>query len=276
MESLLYMILITSVNNPKIKEASKLRDKPYRDETGRFLVEGYREIKRAFDNKKIPEVLFFSPELFLGENEPALIEHCGKAGSELIQCSEKVFRKLAYRDRPEGLLAVMRQFEMKLSDIKLKEMPLVVVAETIEKPGNLGTILRSADAVQADAVLVCDRCTDIYNPNVVRASIGALFTVPVIECKSDEALKWLKEHHVRILAATPHTDNEYTDVNLSVPLAIVVGREQVGLSNFWMEQAELKVKIPMLGQIDSLNVATATAIILFEAIRQRRALNKQN
>jgi TrmH family RNA methyltransferase len=152
------------------------------------------------------------------------------------------------------------------------------VAEAIEKPGNLGTMLRSADAAGVDALILCDRCTDLFNPNVVRASIGTLFTVPVAEGTSDEVLQWLRDKGIVLLAATPHTDSVYAEVDLTGPVAITVGTEQYGLSDRWMAQADLKVKIPMFGQADSLNVATATTLFLFEAVRQRkpRSTNGKN
>ena len=143
-----------------------------------------------------------------------------------------------------------------------------MIAESIEKPGNLGTILRSADGVGADGVIVCDRCTDIYNPNVVRASVGTLFTLPVVEAGSEETLQWLKDNKVQIVAATPAASAVFTEVDLSGPVAIVVGTEQLGLSNFWMEQADIQVKIPMRGAADSLNVATATTLLLYEVVRR--------
>jgi len=180
---------------------------------------------------------------------------------------------MAYRDRPDGLLAIATQHHNKLSDItkkiKSKKNPLILVAEAIEKPGNLGTILRSSDAVGLDALIVCDRCTDIHNPNVVRASVGTLFTVPVIEATTEETLTWLREHGFLILAATPQAKEEFTKVNMAQPLAIAVGTEQLGLSKVWMENADIQVRIPMNGIADSLNVAMATTLLLYEALRQR-------
>jgi len=187
----------------------------------------------------------------------------------LSECTEDVFRKMAYRDRPEGLLAVGPQIHHALDGLSIKEPSLVVVAEAIEKPGNLGTILRTADAAGVDAVLVCDRSTDINNPNVVRASIGTLFTVPAVETSSAETLAWLRQNGFTILAATPHADSRYTDVDLTGNVALVVGTEQYGLSEHWLSEADLKVRIPMLGQADSLNVSAATTILLYEAVRQR-------
>ncbi len=261
---------ITSLQNPRVKAVVGLRDRADRDLHGEMIIEGYREIKRALDNRHFPSALFYCTSLFMGSNEPALIRQCEEAGAELFDCTDPVFRKMSYRDRPEGLLAVAPQVRGSLADLTLPPHPLLVIAEAIEKPGNLGTILRSADAAGVNAVIVCDRCTDINNPNVVRASIGTLFSVPVVEASSEETLAWLRSHGIRILAATPHTEFVYDDVDLTRGTALVVGTEQVGLSDKWMNEADLKVRIPMLGQADSLNVAAATTILLYEAVRQRR------
>jgi RNA methyltransferase, TrmH family len=261
---------ITSMQNPRVKQVVRLRTRSHRDEENLLLVEGYREVKRALDNRWNPTALFFCPELFQGKNEVPLVERCGQAGAELFECSESVFRKMAYRERPEGLLALAPQVRRSLADLSLPRNPLVVVAESIEKPGNLGTMLRSADAAGVHAVIVCDRCTDINNPNVVRSSIGTLFSLPVAEATSSEAVDWLKKRNVRIVAATPHAEAEYTDVDMTQGIALVMGTEQYGLSELWMAGADEKVRIPMLGQIDSLNVAAATTILLYEAVRQRR------
>jgi len=260
---------ITSLQNPRVKAVVGLRQRSDRDERGEMIIEGYRELKRALDNRHIPKALFTCPEFFMGTNEPALIQRCREAGAELFECTKPVFEKMSYRDRPEGLLAVAPQVHWTLADLKLPANPLLVVAEAIEKPGNLGTILRSADAAGVNAVIICDRCTDINNPNVVRASTGTLFALPVVEATTDEVLSWLREHQIQILAATPHTESEYYDVNLKKGTALVVGTEQYGLSDRWMNEADLKVRIPMLGQADSLNVAAATTILLYEAVRQR-------
>lgn len=261
---------ITSLQNPRIKEVVKLQKRPYRDEVGVLLVEGYREVKRMLDNQRQPQVLFYAPAFFRGGNEQALVDRSGQAGAELFECSAEVFQKIAYRDRPEGLLALTDQVRGTLADLKLPSQPLLIVAESIEKPGNLGSLLRSADAAGVHGVIVCDRTTDINNPNVVRSSIGTLFSLPVVEASSEETLAWLKARGIRVLAATPHATQEYTEVDLTQGVALVVGTEQVGLSESWMSQADLQVRIPMLGQIDSLNVACATTILLYEAVRQRR------
>jgi TrmH family RNA methyltransferase len=265
---------ITSLQNPNLKKAIKLADRKERNETGLFLIEGYRELKRATDGKVVIQTLFICPKLFLGSNESALIDQIRQTGAEILPCSEKVFEKLSYRDRPDGLVAIAIQMQKSLNDLisilAAKQNPLLVVAEAIEKPGNLGTILRSADAAGVDGVIVCDRCTDIYNPNVVRASVGTLFTIPVVEASSAQILPWLQEQKIRIVAATPSAKQEFTETDLTGGIAIAVGTEQLGLSEVWMCSSDLKVRIPMLGVADSLNVATATTLLLYEAVRQRK------
>lgn len=261
---------IASLQNPRVKEVVKLRQRSHRDAHDLFIVEGYRELRRALDNGRRPATVFVCEALFLGKNEQALIEQCRQAGAEIVPCTPPVFKKIAYRERPEGLLALLPQVHLALADLKLPKRPLLIVAEAIEKPGNLGTILRSADAAGAAAVIVCDQCTDIHNPNVVHASTGALFSLPIVETSSAEAMAWLRLNKIQILAASPHAEKDYTDVDLQPGTAIVVGAEQYGLSSLWMKEADTKVRIPMHGQADSLNVATATTILMFEAVRQRR------
>ena len=258
---------IRSLQNNKVKLAVSLRDRRSRDITGQFLIEGYREILRAVDAGRVIEYLFICPEFFLGENEQALIE---KSGAVVLECSKEVFQKISYRDRPDGLLAISPQVHLHLTDLKIGKNPFFLVAEKIEKPGNLGTILRSSDAAGVDGVIVCDRMTDIHNPNVVRSSIGTLFTQPVVEAGGEQTLSFLKEKKIQLVAATPHAEMNYADVDLTVPLAIVVGSEQYGLSENWMKRADILVKIPMHGVADSLNVASATTLMLYEALRQRR------
>lgn len=268
------MLEITSLQNPKVKQIIHLRDKRERDESGLFLIEGYREIFRA--NKAGWEIaqLLICPELFLGTNEPALIKNLLDKKTQIITCAPKIFEKISYRDRPDGLLAIAPQRNLTLQDLKTsKQNPFYVVAEAIEKPGNLGTILRSSDGVAVDGLIVCDRCTDIFNPNVVRASVGTLFTVKTIQAGGKETLNWLKERDVQILAATPSAVEEYTNVDMTGPIAIAVGTEQLGLSERWMKEATIQVRIPMLGVADSLNVAMATTLLLYEALRQRKHAN---
>lgn len=264
---------ITSFQNPKVKQLIALRDRRERKKTDCFLIEGYRELLRAFQGKLQLQTLYISPEHFLGENEPELIENIRSQGVAIISLEKEVFSKISYRDRPDGLLAVAKKMNTPLSYLEKgllkKEWALFLIAESIEKPGNLGTILRSADAVGCDGVIVCDPCTDIYNPNVVRASVGTLFTLPVVEVESNEALAWLKKQQIKIVAAMPSAKDIFTEVSLKGPLAIAVGTEQTGLSELWMQQADLQVKIPMLGIADSLNVATATTLLLYETLRQK-------
>ena len=186
-----------------------------------------------------------------------------------MEVAPHLLEKMAYRERPEGLIAVAKMKRHTLADLPIVENGLYLVAEAVEKPGNLGSILRSADAAGVDGFIICNTFTDLYNPNVIRASTGALFSVPLAEAENEEALAWLREHGIRTLAATPHTENIYTDVDMTQSIAIVVGTEQTGLTELWMKHSDLPVRIPMLGKIDSLNVATATTILLYEAARQR-------
>ena len=263
---------ITSLANPKIKHAIRLRQRSHRDASGQMLVEGYRECLRALDHGYQPQMLFYCEALYLKNlNEPIIVQRCRELGAEVYACSAPVFEKMAYRERPEGLLMVGSHLTRSLLDLQLPENALVVVAESIEKPGNLGTILRCADAAGVHAVIVCDHCTDIHNPNVVRASTGTLFSVPVIEADSDVTIAFLRERGFCILAATPHTDTLHTDVALTGNVAIAVGTEQYGLTKIWMDASDLRVRIPMFGIADSLNVSAATTILLFEAVRQRIA-----
>ena len=260
---------ITSLQNPRVKQLVKLRDRRTRDEAGVFLVEGYREIRRALEKSVVLQELYFSPEWFLGENEGALIDQAATAGAEVYELSKDAFAKVAYRERPDGLLAVAPQWHRALTDLRLPADPFLLVVEAIEKPGNLGTILRSADAAGCHAVIVCDPVTDIFNPNVVRASTGVLFSVPLVVAESAAVHAWLCSVGVRTIATTPSAQMIYSDVDLRGPLAVVMGSEQYGLSEFWLKHADVPVRIPMAGQADSLNVAMATIITLFEALRQR-------
>ncbi|AHF90116.1 rRNA methyltransferase [Opitutaceae bacterium TAV5] len=286
---------ITSLQNPRIKQLVKLRDRRPRDEAGVFLVEGYRQIRRALEKNVRINELYFAPDWFLGENEPALIAQAQAAGATAIELSREAFAKVAYRERPDGLLAVAPQWRHSLDDLagwleaartpagtagaagaagagvgRIPERaPFLLVVEAIEKPGNLGTILRSADAAGVDALIVCDPVTDLFNPNVVRASTGVLFSVPVIVAESRPVREWLRARGIRAVATTPSATVLHTGADLRGPLAIVMGSEQYGLSDYWLAEAEERVRIPMAGQADSLNVAMATIITLFEAVRQR-------
>ena len=256
-----------------MKQLVKLRDRRPRDEAGVFLVEGYREIRRALDREITLNELYFAPDWFLGENERALLAEAAAAGAALFELTKETFAKVAYRERPDGLLAVAPQWHRTMDDLTalaaLSDKPFLLVVEAIEKPGNLGTILRSADAAGCDAVIVCDPVTDLFNPNVVRASTGVLFSVPCFVAEGPVIREWLRTYKIRAIATTPAAEQVYTAADLSGPLAIVMGSEQYGLSDFWLKAADETVRIPMAGQADSLNVAMATIITLFEAVRQR-------
>lgn len=265
------METITSMHNPRLKTFAKLKKRRDRDEAGLFLVEGYRELKRALDGGVKVDILLFSEDLFLGENESALIVQARAEGAEVLSVAAGPFSKLSYRDRPDGLMGVARMMHAQLSKIRFKpgKPPFLLIAEAIEKPGNLGSILRSADAAGVDGVIVCDRCTDIYNPNVVRSSVGTLFTQPVVEASTEETFAFLRAHHVKVLAATPAASLEFTKAPLTGPVALAVGTEQLGLSEQWLQGADICVRIPMCGVADSLNVSAATTLLLYEVLRQR-------
>ena len=253
---------ITSLQNPRVKHIVKLReDKRQRKTDGLMLVEGYDEIQQARSAGYEPETLLSAPEL--------ASRQMGLVKAETITVSRPVFEKMSYRDNPDGWLAVFPIPHTTLGDLVLGDTPLVVVAESVEKPGNLGAILRTADAAHVDVLLICDPRVDVWNPNVVRASRGTVFSVPVVECDNASALEWLKAHNIRTLAATPSAQLPFFDVNLRESVAIAVGTEDEGLSDFWMSNADLKVNIPMMGRVNSLNVSVSAALILYEAVRQR-------
>ena len=178
---------------------------------------------------------------------------------------------MAYREGTEGVLAEVEVRERRLEDLALGEHPLVIVLESVEKPGNLGAVLRSADAARADAVIVCDPLTDLWNPNLIRASIGGIFTVPTVAATSEETIAWLKAHGIRILTAQLQDSSWYYDVDMTVGTALVMGTESTGLTDLWRRAADAHIRIPMLGRLDSLNVSVSAAILLFEAVRQRNS-----
>ncbi len=262
--------IITSLQNPKVKQVVKWRDRPDRDRDQVVLIEGYRALNRALAGRFPVREVFICPELYQGEHEEELLARLQAQGARLYQVSPAAFTKMAYRDRPEGLLGIGEQFHHALDDLPAPaHTPLYLVAEQIEKPGNLGTIMRSADAVGVDGLILCNSRTDLFNPNAVRASTGNLFTLPIAEADSAAALDWLHAHGVKVLAASPHAEQLYTELDLACPLAVAVGSEQYGLTETWMDGADLQVRLPMMGAADSLNVATCTAILLYEALRQR-------
>ena len=264
------MLEIKSSQNARIKALAKLKDKRGREKLGKTFLEGYRLISRALDAAFPMQECYFCPSLFLGTNENALLLKLENNGTKLIEVPEYILRKIAYRERPEGLIAVANTRPHELKDVPVKENGLYLVLESIEKPGNMGSIMRSADASGVDGIIVCDKRTDIYNPNVLTASTGAIFYVPFAVSTSEETLKWLEKHKITTLATSPHADLPYDKVDMTKAIAIVVGTEQSGLTEFWFKNSTIKTLIPMSGKIDSLNVAIATSVILFEASRQRR------
>lgn len=261
---------IESPQNPRIKAATKLRKGKIRQQTGQTLVEGFREISRAAESGWRFLELYYCPALYLDEEAPQLVTQFAQQGLPLFEVSEHAFRKISYRDTPDGLIALSPLVGKTLDELELPPNPLILIAENIEKPGNLGTILRTADATGVDAVIACDPKTDLNNPNVIRASIGTLFFLPVAVASTEETLDWLKEQGIESMAAIPGAPLDYTKTNLCTPSAVVVGAEDEGLSKRWKECATHRVSIPMLGKNDSLNVSTAAAILLYEAVRQRK------
>ncbi len=262
--------VITSTANQIVKDLYALRKRPDRDERGLFLIEGYRPVSRAQSCGFTFETLYYSPELYLGSNEQALVDKIAASGTPVVRLSPEALAKAAYRDRPEGLLAVGRQWHTRLDELTLPSNPFVIVVESIEKPGNLGTILRSADATGADAVIVCDPVTDLFNPNVVRSSTGVMFQVPTVVATSTDTIAYLKDHHINTVGAIVQAAQNYSDADYTKPTAIVMGSEQFGLSDIWQKACDTPVRLPMLGLADSLNVAAATVVLAYEVVRQRQ------
>jgi TrmH family RNA methyltransferase len=262
-------VTITSPQNPRVKHAVKLRERRRREREGLMLVEGRDELALALASGVRPQTLFYCPAFFGPASPDEVLGDVQRSGAELIEVSSAVFEKLAYRENPDGWLAILPAPRRRLEDLTLSASPLLLVAEAIEKPGNLGAILRAADAAGVDGLIVCDPTADLGNPNVVRASRGTLFSVPVAEAEGTEALTWLKARAITIVAATPQAELNYTRADLRGPTAIAVGTEDEGLSRRWLENADVSVRLPMRGRVNSLNAATAAALLLYEAVRQR-------
>lgn len=255
---------ITSAQNPKIKLLLELQQKSsVRRQHGLFVVEGRREIERCINSGYQVDTLFWCPEIF-GTEEPQV------EGAHLFQVTTDIYNKVAYRGGTEGVIAEVNVRQQTLKDLKLQKRALVVVMESVEKPGNVGAILRTADAANADAVIVCDPLTDLYNPNLIRASVGAFFSVPCVACTSEECIKWLKENGIQILTAQLQDSCFYYESDMVRSTAIVVGTEATGLTDQWRQAADAHIRIPMLGIGDSLNVSVSAAILMFEAVRQRQ------
>ena len=254
--------VITSVKNPRIKHVVALQMKSaLRREEGLFVVEGQREIEHCI------ACGYEMVELFYLSGEQALCE----VSSAAYEVSPAVYGRMAYRSGTEGVIGIARSKSHRLEDLQLKENPLVVVLESVEKPGNLGAILRTAEAANVDAVIVCDPLTDLYNPNLIRASIGGVFSVPTAVCDSKACITFLKERGVRILTAQLQDSYEYYDYDMRRATAIVMGTESTGLTDQWREAADAHIRIPMLGRLDSLNVSVSAAILMYEAVRQRNS-----
>jgi len=253
--------MITSSKNPLIKRIVSLRDKKDRLKQGVFLIEGKKEIQCAVAAGVSIETLICCPDL--AENIP-------ETHAELIEVSQPVYAKIAYRQKVQGLIAIAAVPDNNIATLKLPGDALVLVVYGIEKPGNLGAILRTADGAGADAVIVVsDEGTDLYNPNVVRASLGAIFTVKVFEITYQQATDWLKDNDIKVVLTSPDAATNYTEIDYTTPTAIVLGSEKQGLPRRWLKTDVTKVKIPMVGQTDSLNVSCSAAILLYEALRQR-------
>ena len=271
---------ITSAQNEKIKNLLALQDKSReRKKQGLFVVEGRRELLHCIQAGYVPFTVFFCPDIISKDDRNEIektIEAQKAAGvceklPLVIDIPQQIYDKVAYRGGTEGVIAQMHCRDLSLESLKLKENPLIVVLESVEKPGNLGAILRSADASGVDAVIVCDPLTDMYNPNLIRSSIGAIFTVPVATAKSDEAIAWLKEKGAKIYTAQLQNSEWYYDTDMKGATAIVMGTEATGLTDAWRNAADAHIKIPMLGRLDSLNVSVSAAILMYEAVRQRNS-----
>lgn len=256
---------LSSAKNPHIKQLLLLQQKSSeRRRTGLFVVEGRRELEHCIEAGFEVVELYVCPELAGEDISPFSI-----SPFSLYNLPPSLYERIAYRGTTEGIVAVVRARHLALSDLRLPECPLIVVLESVEKPGNLGAILRSADAAGADAVCICDPLTDLYNPNLIRASIGAAFTVPCIACSSEECIAFLQSRGIQILTAQLQDSHPYYDVDMRRPTAIVMGTESTGLTDQWRQTATAHIRIPMLGRLDSLNVSVSSAILLYEAVRQR-------
>lgn len=257
---------ITSSQNPKIKLLLQLQQKSSeRRKAGLFVVEGRRELMHCLETGFDIACVFWCPAVEVGtEPLPALPD-----GVRVFEVSKVVYEKVAYRGSTEGIIAEVRIRQLSLTDLRLPEQPLVIVLERVEKPGNLGAVLRSADAAGVDAVIVCDPLTDLYNPNLIRSSVGAFFSVPCVACTSEACITFLKQRGIQILTAQLQDSRLYYDTDMRRPTAIVMGTEATGLTSQWREAADAHIRIPMLGRIDSLNVSVSAAVLMYEAVRQR-------
>ena len=257
---------ITSAQNPYIKSLIQLQEKAKaRKQSGTFLIEGMREIELAIKGNYELETLLFVPEVI----NNLQIFKSPNLQIELIEISKEVYKKLAYRDTTEGIIAVAKTKSIQLSELKLPKTPLIVVMEAIEKPGNIGAMLRTCDAANVDAVIIANPKTDLYNPNIVRSSVGCLFTNQIAMATTEEIINFLIQNKINFYSATLQNSTSYHAQDFTQPTALVVGTEATGLSELWREKATQNIIIPMQGEIDSMNVSVAAAILIFEAKRQR-------
>jgi TrmH family RNA methyltransferase len=264
-------LTITSPANPRLKSHVGLRRRRTREESGLTLVEGFEELSLALEAGVVPQTLYYCPELMLDVHEQSRVVDAVRAeGSETVQVSRQAFEKAAYREGPDGFLAVVGAVARHCADLTVSPTALTVLCEGVEKPGNLGAMLRTADAAGAEAVIAADPVTDWGNPNLVRASKGTVFSVQVASDPIEDALAWLDRQGIALVATTPDTDLDFTDVDYTGPVAIAVGAEKYGLTDRVLDHAAYKVRIPMVGKANSLNVATSAAIVIYEAVRQRR------
>lgn len=266
-------LVIASLQNARIKELVKLGKRRDRDERRVTIVEGVREIDHALCAGIVPLEVYLCPELASGAAHQALIARCEDLArrrlTTLITVTPAVFAKIAYREESGGLLLVIPYITQPLAQLSVATTPFFAVIEGVEKPGNLGAILRTADAAGVDGVIVCAGATDVHNPNVVRASLGALFTVPLAEADTAAVIGWLNQQRIRIVAASPEGTQDYTAPDYTGSVAVVMGSEAYGLAPAWLAAADAVVRIPMRGVVDSLNLSAATAILLYEVVRQR-------
>ena len=262
--------IITSTQNTRVKKLILLQQKSAeRRKAGLFVVEGRRELLHCLHSGYEIDTLFYCPQLLFVAGEDGELRRVIAANPSL-EVSAEVYERIAYRGGTEGIVAIVESRTLRLTDLRLRPNPLIVVLESVEKPGNLGAVLRSADAAQADAVIVCDPMTDLFNPNLIRSSIGAIFSVPCVACSSEDCISFLKERHIQILTAQLQDSRLYYDTPMQQGTAIVMGTESTGLTDVWRKAADAHIRIPMLGQLDSLNVSVSAAILLFEAVRQRQ------
>lgn len=260
---------ITSFSNEKIKFISSLKEKKNRDKSKRFFIEGYREIKRAIESNKINLLqLFISRECFLGSQEDTLIKIFLEDNKNVFELPKKIFEKISYRDRPDGLIAIGE-----LPDFSFGENStlgnFVVIIEGVEKPGNLGTILRTAEGAGVDCVIVADPRIDLFNPNVIRSSTGTIFTIPVKIGNIVQIIDIIKKRGLKTISVTPESNNFYFDENFNKPIALIFGSEQYGLSSTAKYNSDSSISIPMKGRADSLNLAMSAGIIMYDVVRQR-------